>query len=102
MTSLKFLHIYDTQIIGTLPAELGNLSNLLSLIVEDNNLTGALPGELTGLTKMWSFLFGGNDDLCAPPDSEFQAWLAQIEVNSINYRRGAYGYDGPNCDEGLN
>ena len=52
---------------GTIPAELGNLSNLEHLYLNENNLSGELPEGLAALplTKLLFFL---NSGLCAPPD----------------------------------
>ena len=106
MSSLKYLHIYETDISGAVPPEFGNLSNLLSLVIFTNELTGALPSELTNLKKLYSLHFSENDGLCAPNNSAFQAWFAQIRANADNHRRGLWtwytGHHGPNCDEGIN
>ena len=104
MSSLEYLHIYENDISGTVPPELGNLTNVLTLFIDGNELTGALPSELTNLKKVFSFHFGENDGLCAPNNSAFQAWFAQIRANMHKYRQGPVngGYSGPNCDGGLN
>ena len=63
---------------GTIPPELGSLSNLERLYLHENRLTGALPQSLTGLTALETFHFLNNAGLCAPVDSGFQAWLRSI------------------------
>lgn len=44
-------------LIGTLPASLGNLTTLSSLILHCNTLTGALPETLTKLTNLQTLSF---------------------------------------------
>lgn len=46
---LRYSLANDNQLIGTIPAELGQLSGLLWLYLGDNQLTGTIPGELQGL-----------------------------------------------------
>ena len=38
--------------VGTIPTELGNLTNLEKLILSPNSFTGTIPAELAGLSKM--------------------------------------------------
>jgi hypothetical protein len=76
MTNLGRLGLWDNQLSGPLPPELGQLANLRKLDIPQNNLSGPLPLNLTNLT-LDSFKFQGND-LCEPADSAFQAWLASI------------------------
>ena len=46
---------------GTIPGELGSLSELTSLWLQDNRLTGAIPPQLGSLTKLQSLLLGSNE-----------------------------------------
>ncbi len=73
---VKRLRLRNNALSGSIPAELGNLSNLTALELDHNELSGPLPQNLTNLnlTKFWF-----NDTaLCEPPDASFQAWLASI------------------------
>ena len=63
---------------GTIPPELGRLSELEWLYLDDNQFRGALPQSLTRLTALETFHFLNNAGLCAPVDSEFQTWLRNI------------------------
>ncbi len=47
MTSLW---LYSNQLTGSIPTELGNLSNLKSLFLEENQLTGSIPQEVLDLS----------------------------------------------------
>ena len=53
-----FLGLVANQLSGTIPPELGNLSNLRILRLENNQLTGAIPpelGRLSNLTHLWLY-----------------------------------------------
>ena len=52
MTSLQRLYLYDNQLTGTIPSELGSLTSLLYLSLWSNQLTGAIPSELGDLTNL--------------------------------------------------
>ncbi|CAM0879309.1 unnamed protein product [Alopecurus aequalis] len=45
---------------GGIPASLGRLASLQSLVFVDNNLTGAVPAELGGLAKLRRLVLSGN------------------------------------------
>ena len=45
---------------GSIPTELGKLTNLLSLHIENTNLSGSIPSEIGQLTSLTSLLFQGN------------------------------------------
>ena len=52
------LRLSSNNLAGTIPAELGNLSNLTSLNLGANQLTGAIPsqlGSLSNLTQLWLY-----------------------------------------------
>ena len=46
---------------GSIPAELGNLSNLDTLDLGDNDLTGSIPAELGGLTNLDMLILSYNE-----------------------------------------
>ena len=82
LSNLIVLNLQDNGLSGEIPAELGNLSNLETLLLYDNtSLMGALPQSLTGLTKLTHFYFN-NTGLCATLDPAFQTWLQGIEETS--------------------
>ncbi len=105
LSQLQRLNLYDNSLSGAIPGELGNLSKLQQLDLTGNSLTGAIPGEfgnlselqelnlsrnaLTGrlprsfmqLANLQQLSFGGQD-LCAPADDAFQAWLGSILITS--------------------
>ena len=46
------LNLYNNQLSGAIPIELGNLANLLSLDLRVNQLNGAIPSTLGNLIKL--------------------------------------------------
>ncbi len=85
LSALQALFLSNNSLTGPLPTELGNLSALEWLNLSDNSLAGVLPRSLMQLDSLNTFYFGGQE-LCAPADSDFQAWLSSIPST-----------DGPTC-----
>ena len=81
LAQLKLLSLSDNALSGEIPSELGTLSQLHSLYLHNNVFTGRLPRSLMQLTNLGQLLFGGQD-LCAPEDDSFQAWLSSIRHTS--------------------
>ena len=54
------LELYENQLTGSLPAELGRLTNLQALHLAENQLTGAIPVELGRLIQLQAFSFRDN------------------------------------------
>ena len=52
LSNLRFLYLNKNELSGTIPAELGNLSNLRELHLGGNQLTGAIPAELGNLSNL--------------------------------------------------
>ncbi len=77
LSQLQVLLLNRNSLSGPIPAELGQLSRLEVLSLDDNSLTGQLPRSFMQLDSLRSLSFGGQD-LCAPSDDEFQAWLGSI------------------------
>jgi Leucine-rich repeat (LRR) protein len=62
LSNLTILSLSSNDLTGTIPTELGNLSNLTSLYLYSNELTGTIPTELGNLSNL-SYLSLGNNDL---------------------------------------
>ena len=69
----------QNNLVGTLPGELGTLSQLTHLSQQDNALTGSLPRTLMRLANLQHLDFSGQV-LCAPDDVAFQTWLNNIST----------------------
>ena len=71
------LNLDDNNLRGEIPGDLSHVANLRVLSLTDNPyLTGGLPREITALNLETLFLQGTR--LCAPHDTEVQAWLQSI------------------------
>ncbi|MEN8217501.1 MAG: S8 family serine peptidase, partial [Pseudomonadota bacterium] len=60
LTNLETLELSDNQLTGSIPTELGNLTNLETLDLDFNQLTGSIPTELGNLTNLWELRLSGN------------------------------------------
>ena len=88
LTDLKHLYLWDNQLSGSIPPELGKLTKLEGLQLHNNHLTGPLPQTLISITGLERFDFGDNDGLCAPTDEAFTTWLQAIPE-----------WSGPDCEQ---
>ena len=61
LTNLRYLRLNNNALTGPIPTELGNLSNLESLQLYNNALTGPIPTELGSLTALRYLSLGGNE-----------------------------------------
>ena len=60
LTELRYLNLSTNILTGGIPSELGNLSNLESLYLYGNRLSGGIPSELADLSKLDSLNLGRN------------------------------------------
>ncbi|XP_061337322.1 BRASSINOSTEROID INSENSITIVE 1-associated receptor kinase 1-like [Gastrolobium bilobum] len=52
LPNLQYLELYSNNITGNIPNELGNLANLVSLDLYSNKFTGPIPNTLANLKKL--------------------------------------------------
>ena len=52
LTNLTDLRLYNNQLLGEIPPEIGNLTNLTRLDLNWNQLTGKIPSEIGNLTNL--------------------------------------------------
>ncbi|MCY4510403.1 MAG: hypothetical protein OXG35_26120, partial [Acidobacteria bacterium] len=57
---VEALDLFRNNLTGSIPAELGDLTNLRRLELRLNDLTGQIPAELGRLANLYSLLLGGN------------------------------------------
>ena len=60
LTNLTYLNLYSNQITGEIPPEIGNLTNLTHLRLGYNQLTGSIPPEIGNLTNLTYLSLSGN------------------------------------------
>jgi Leucine-rich repeat (LRR) protein len=60
LTNLEYLVLGDNQLIGSIPPEIGNLTNLLTLDLSGNQLTGSIPPEIGNLTNLAALILAQN------------------------------------------
>ncbi|NJO16016.1 MAG: choice-of-anchor D domain-containing protein [Thioploca sp.] len=53
LSQLQSLKLPSNQLLGTIPSELGNLNQLLWLELDRNQLSGSIPSELGNLSQLW-------------------------------------------------
>ncbi|KAF3529063.1 hypothetical protein DY000_02043033 [Brassica cretica] len=68
ITTLMSFVVEYNQISGKLPPELGNLQNINRLFVSSNNLTGDIPSTFSKLTKLTDFRISDNQFTGTIPD----------------------------------
>ena len=61
LSELTVLYLHRNTLTGEIPAELGNLANLEWLSLYDNDLTGAIPTELADLSNLERLYLNHND-----------------------------------------
>ena len=61
LSELGYLWLYDNELSGLIPPELGNLANLQSLSIERNELSGPVPPELSKLMNLFHLSLGLNE-----------------------------------------
>jgi len=55
------IDLKNNNLVGTIPSEIGNLTNLTNLSLFDNNLSGSIPTEIGNLINLTDLNFHGNN-----------------------------------------
>ena len=76
------IDLTDNGLVGSIPAELGNLLNLENLHLAVNSLTGSIPDELGNLMKLSSLTLS-NNDLIGPAPATLKAF--SIKSSAFKY-----------------
>ena len=85
LTNLTFLDLYGNQFSGEIPSEIGNLTNLTFLDLYGNQFSGEIPSEIGNLTNLTHLWLDGNE-LTGEIPSEIgnltNPWSGQKVINS--------------------
>ena len=68
LTNLRHLYLYNNQLTGSIPSEIGKLTNLTHLYLDNNQLTGSIPSEIGNLTNLTELMLSGNQLTGIIPD----------------------------------
>ena len=60
LTNLTSLYLNNNQLTGSIPSEIGNLTNLTFLNLSSNQLTGSISSEIGNLTNLKRLYLSGN------------------------------------------
>jgi Leucine-rich repeat (LRR) protein len=60
LTNLEYLYLDRNQLSGSIPTEIGNLFNLKEIALFTNQLKGPIPSEIGYLTQLESLIIAGN------------------------------------------
>ena len=80
LTNLTTIDLSYNSFTGPIPPEIGNLTNLETLRLNDNNLSGEIPPEIGGLTSLQN-LFLYNNDLTGAIPAEIGLLTNLANVN---------------------
>ena len=78
LMQLQELTLYDHEISGTIPSEVGNMTNLEILDIQNNAIRGSIPSEIGKLTNLRRLLLDDNDLSGAIPE-ELLSRLISVE-----------------------
>jgi Leucine-rich repeat (LRR) protein len=54
LSNMRYLNLYNNKLLGSIPSQLGNLGNLISLSLHHNQLSGTIPDQLANLSNLES------------------------------------------------
>ncbi len=79
LTELEEIYMSKNNLEGSVPSTLGNLSQLVSLYLEENSLTGAIPSELGNLSHL-TYLMLNNNHLTGSIPGELRKLIGLSEL----------------------
>ena len=65
---VTYIHWGSERFRGSIPKEIGNLTNLRGLFLNDNSLSGDIPIELCNLTNLTTLYLSSNNLSCEMPN----------------------------------
>ena len=79
LTNLRHLYLYNNQLTGSIPPEIGDLTNLTHLYLENNQLTGSIPSEIGNLTNLTRLYLENNQLTEVIPEG-----ICNLDIDWIN------------------
>ena len=80
MNSLTHLYLYNNDLTGEIPSEIGNLNNLTNLLLQNNELEGCIPQNLSTLCGIVANV-SGND--CLSQNGDFAAFCSGTTCDNV-------------------
>ena len=91
LTGLEYINFIGNQLTGEIPISVGNLTNLEYLYLSDNNLTGNLPVTLANLNNLQYVDLCGNRLSGVIPDEILNCdWWKRLGYGNIIYQQPGY------------
>jgi Leucine-rich repeat (LRR) protein len=79
LTNLIILDLYTNQLTGSIPPEIGNLTNLIRLDLSDNQLSSVIPDEICNQGDSSPYLTG--NQLCPPYPSCIEDYVGEQDTS---------------------
>ncbi|KAI3888442.1 hypothetical protein MKW92_011787 [Papaver armeniacum] len=86
LPTLQYLYLYDNQLTGRIPKQLGECSNLLQLDLSRNSLNGSIPLEIGGLISIQILLDLSQNELTGEIPSDFGK-LNKLEKLNLSHNK---------------
>ncbi|THG05590.1 hypothetical protein TEA_011699 [Camellia sinensis var. sinensis] len=80
LTNLRFLYVFGNQIGGSIPQEIGLLNSLNELALSNNNLTGSIPSSIGNLGNL-TFLYLYNNPLSGSIPQEIGMLRSLVDLD---------------------
>ena len=81
LTNLTYLDLRTYQLTGSIPSEIGNLTNLTWLKLEDQQLTGEIPESICNLVENNCNISIYNNQLCPPYPSCIEDYVGDQDTS---------------------
>ena len=94
-----YLVLNDNQLTGTIPPDIGYLTNLIYLNLYNNSLTGTIPSEIGYLTKLTTLKLGSNYLSGVVPESICDLNIDWSSLNDFNISNNQLCPAYPSCIE---